>query len=280
MSAVREAGLHERTHIIAGVRPLASAEQAERMRARSKAIPDDVIARLRESSDPAQEGIRVCADIAARVKGIEGVRGIHILSGGLGWRRGRRHPAGRPFALVGGRRGSMPKRYHVPIVPAPARFRPVGKYGTVDWREDCSRCKNCVKTPVRLRRVPDGACLQQRPISAHRAAVRLQGMPVLHPGLHEGPAVPVRQPGVPRARRRLLAARHNRHHLGAGRDRPHPGLGRGIPGAVLRARIRLDLDGHVGDRPPHARRHPRPRVHQHICGHRVQAHASGVRVRR
>ena len=39
----------------------------------------------------------------------------------------------------------MPKRYHVPIVPAPARFRPVGKYGTVDWREDCSRCKNCVK---------------------------------------------------------------------------------------------------------------------------------------
>ena len=39
----------------------------------------------------------------------------------------------------------MPKRYHVPIVPVPARFRPVGKYGTVDWREDCSRCKNCVK---------------------------------------------------------------------------------------------------------------------------------------
>jgi len=27
----------------------------------------------------------------------------------------------------------------------PARFRSVGKYGTVDWREDCSRCKNCVK---------------------------------------------------------------------------------------------------------------------------------------
>jgi hypothetical protein len=39
----------------------------------------------------------------------------------------------------------LPKRYHVPIVPAPARFRPVGKYGTVDWREDCARCKNCVK---------------------------------------------------------------------------------------------------------------------------------------
>lgn len=40
----------------------------------------------------------------------------------------------------------MPERYHIPIVPMPAQFRPVGKYGTVDWREDCSRCKNCVKT--------------------------------------------------------------------------------------------------------------------------------------
>ena len=77
MSAVRSAGLHERTHIIAGVRPLVSAEQAESLR-----IPDDVTARLRESSDPAREGIRICADIAAQVKAVEGVRGIHFLSGG------------------------------------------------------------------------------------------------------------------------------------------------------------------------------------------------------
>ena len=83
MSAVREAGLHERTHVIAAVRPLASAEEADHLRTRSKVIPDDVIARLRESSDPAQEGIRVCAEIAARVKEIEGVRGIHIIPGGL-----------------------------------------------------------------------------------------------------------------------------------------------------------------------------------------------------
>jgi len=77
MSAVRKAGLHERTHIIAGVRPLVSAEQPERLR-----IPVDLTARLRQSSDPAREGISVCADIAVRAKGIEGVRGIHILSGG------------------------------------------------------------------------------------------------------------------------------------------------------------------------------------------------------
>lgn len=40
----------------------------------------------------------------------------------------------------------MPERYHIQVVPVPARFRPVGKYGIVDWREDCSRCNNCVKT--------------------------------------------------------------------------------------------------------------------------------------
>src|SRR5512139_1093125 len=39
----------------------------------------------------------------------------------------------------------MPERYHVPVAPAPPRFHRVGKYGNVDWREDCSRCSNCVK---------------------------------------------------------------------------------------------------------------------------------------
>ena len=39
----------------------------------------------------------------------------------------------------------MPERYHVHVVPTPPRFHRVGKYGNVDWREDCSRCTNCVK---------------------------------------------------------------------------------------------------------------------------------------
>jgi methylenetetrahydrofolate reductase (NADPH) len=86
MSAVREAGLHERTHIIASVRPLLDTEQAEdlRTRQRATAIPDDVITRLRESNDPVREGITICAEIAVQVKEIEGVRGIHILCGGSG----------------------------------------------------------------------------------------------------------------------------------------------------------------------------------------------------
>jgi len=39
----------------------------------------------------------------------------------------------------------VPERYHIHTLPTPGRFRRVGKYGTTDWREDCSRCKNCVK---------------------------------------------------------------------------------------------------------------------------------------
>jgi hypothetical protein len=39
----------------------------------------------------------------------------------------------------------VPERYHIHIVPTKDRFDRVGKYGTTDWREDCSRCKNCVK---------------------------------------------------------------------------------------------------------------------------------------
>lgn len=39
----------------------------------------------------------------------------------------------------------MPERYHVPTVPTPARFPKIGKYSIIDWREDCARCRNCVK---------------------------------------------------------------------------------------------------------------------------------------
>jgi len=39
----------------------------------------------------------------------------------------------------------VPERYHIHTVPTRGHFHRVGKFGTADWREDCSRCKNCVK---------------------------------------------------------------------------------------------------------------------------------------
>jgi len=39
----------------------------------------------------------------------------------------------------------MPEKYHIETRPIPPRLARIGKYGVVDWREDCARCHNCVK---------------------------------------------------------------------------------------------------------------------------------------
>ncbi|MEJ2649948.1 MAG: glutamate synthase-related protein, partial [Sedimentisphaerales bacterium] len=39
----------------------------------------------------------------------------------------------------------MPEKYHIKTKPIPPRRPRIGKYGIVDWREDCARCHNCVK---------------------------------------------------------------------------------------------------------------------------------------
>ena len=39
----------------------------------------------------------------------------------------------------------MPDRYHIHTTNTPGQFHRIGKFGGIDWREDCSRCTNCVK---------------------------------------------------------------------------------------------------------------------------------------
>ena len=39
----------------------------------------------------------------------------------------------------------MPEKYHIETTHIPPRLPRIGKYGVVDWREDCARCHNCVK---------------------------------------------------------------------------------------------------------------------------------------
>ena len=39
----------------------------------------------------------------------------------------------------------MPEKYHIETKPVLPRLARIGKYGVVDWREDCARCHNCVK---------------------------------------------------------------------------------------------------------------------------------------
>ncbi len=40
----------------------------------------------------------------------------------------------------------MPKKYSIPVIPEPPRHYPVGRYTTIEFREDCAgSCKECVK---------------------------------------------------------------------------------------------------------------------------------------
>ena len=84
MQAVRDDGIHHRCHIIASIKPLESAEQAEEMRGRQRgvSIPDEVIARLAKAEHSPREGVAICAEIADHLRRMEGVRGIQVVSGG------------------------------------------------------------------------------------------------------------------------------------------------------------------------------------------------------
>lgn len=84
MDAVHLAGLDQRVAIIASVLPLTSAAQAETLQRRKTYGPIDaaVVARMESATDPSAEGVAMAASAAAQLKGIAGVRGIHILSAG------------------------------------------------------------------------------------------------------------------------------------------------------------------------------------------------------
>jgi methylenetetrahydrofolate reductase (NADPH) len=84
MEAVRAAGLDKRTAIIASVLPITSVEQAESLQQRQTygRLDEAVVARLRAASDPAKEGMAIATGVAAQLKTVPGLRGIHVLSGG------------------------------------------------------------------------------------------------------------------------------------------------------------------------------------------------------
>ncbi len=80
-------GITEKTAIIAGILPLTGASEAESLREKytDLSIPDSIIERLKAAgNDTSQkkEGISICIETIKRIKEMDGVRGIHILSGG------------------------------------------------------------------------------------------------------------------------------------------------------------------------------------------------------
>jgi methylenetetrahydrofolate reductase (NADPH) len=83
--AVRKQGLEKRAAIIASVYPLASVAEAQHLRDTfaDYVIPDEVIARLKgDEAAQKKQGLAVCAETIKQLKSINGLHGIHILSGG------------------------------------------------------------------------------------------------------------------------------------------------------------------------------------------------------
>ncbi|MFH1156116.1 MAG: methylenetetrahydrofolate reductase [Pseudomonadota bacterium] len=87
LSAVNQQGLTERCALIAGVMPLFSADEAQALKDRytDLSIPDGLVDRLRQAGDGAaqkEEGLAVFGELARAIRTMDGVRGLHILSGG------------------------------------------------------------------------------------------------------------------------------------------------------------------------------------------------------
>lgn len=82
MKMVRDRGLHEKVHILAGVTPLKSGGMARYMAKNVSGIiiPDEIIDRIVKAKKPAEEGIKLCVDQIQEIKEIEGVHGVHVMA--------------------------------------------------------------------------------------------------------------------------------------------------------------------------------------------------------
>jgi methylenetetrahydrofolate reductase (NADPH) len=86
LEAVNKEGLSGKVAILAGVMPLVSASEAEKLAALTDHyIPPAVVERLKAAGSPEsqrKEGMAACAEILRQLKGLTGLRGVHIFSGG------------------------------------------------------------------------------------------------------------------------------------------------------------------------------------------------------
>ena len=87
LDAVCKAGLNKKVAILASVYPLESAAEAQKLRDTYAEfrIPDKVIERLKQAGDAGaqkKEGLAICVETIKQLKVLEGLRGLHIFSGG------------------------------------------------------------------------------------------------------------------------------------------------------------------------------------------------------
>lgn len=84
MSHIVASRLTHRANFVTALSPLPSADVARWMRDNVKGalVPDPIIERLEQASDPEQEGIRICAELLRELITIPGIRGVNLLTMG------------------------------------------------------------------------------------------------------------------------------------------------------------------------------------------------------
>jgi methylenetetrahydrofolate reductase (NADPH) len=84
MQGVRDRGLHEKVHILAGVTPFKSAGMAKYMKNKvpGMSVPDNMIKRMAgvPKDKQAEEGLTICVETMQRLKEVIGVAGFHIMA--------------------------------------------------------------------------------------------------------------------------------------------------------------------------------------------------------
>ncbi|MCX7920004.1 MAG: methylenetetrahydrofolate reductase [bacterium] len=81
MRQVRDRDLHNRAYFLPGVLLVRSVKAFVFMKEQvsGMSIPDELIQRMQSASDPKEEGKKICLEIIAALRSIEGVAGIHFM---------------------------------------------------------------------------------------------------------------------------------------------------------------------------------------------------------
>jgi len=84
MEMVRDRGLDEKVHILAGVTPFKSVGMANYMKNKVPGmdVPDELIDRLKAvpKENRQEEGIKICVESIQRLREMKGVHGVHIMA--------------------------------------------------------------------------------------------------------------------------------------------------------------------------------------------------------
>lgn len=101
---LKDAGVPRDFYLLVGIAPLRSARSARWIRDHlfGSIIPDALIARLDEASDPAAEGRRICVELMQAFAEIPGVAGAHVMAPG--------HDADVPAVVAEARRAVKSSR--------------------------------------------------------------------------------------------------------------------------------------------------------------------------